>query len=152
MGGSDDQCGCNNNLCKCCLTQCPKNVVSNISNKASLKRPSGHYCTSLTANLVLKACFPFKVKPKNKSPCDKIVWKLEKKFLLCFDIKSWGQKFQNGNFFCPPIPHPYFTVSESNWYESNNFVNQIILLELKYFLFWWHICQGFLFIVIINLL
>ena len=135
MSGSDDQAGCNDNLYKWCLTHWPKKVVSNISNKTSLQRPSGHCCTSLTTNLVLKASFSFRVKPKNKSSWDKIVWKSEKRFLLCFDIKSWGGKFQNGNFFCPPIAHPYFTESECNWYEANIFVNQIILLEPEIFSF-----------------
>ena len=89
----------------------------------------------LTTNLILKTSFPFRVKSKNKSSWNKIVWKSEKRFLLCFDIKSWGWKFQNGNFFCPPIAHPYFTESECNWYEPNNFVNQIILLEPEIFSF-----------------
>ena len=135
MGGSDDQCGCNNNLYKWCLTRWPKKVVSNISNKISLQSPSGHCRTYLTTNFVLKASFPFIVKLKNKSSWDKIVWKSEKRFLLWFHIKGWDRKFQNGNFFCPSISDLYFTESEGNWYEPNNYVNQIILLEPEIFSF-----------------
>ena len=106
LGGSDDQCGCNNNLYKWCLTHWPKKIVSNISNKTSLQRPSENYCTSLTTNLVPKASSPIRVKPKNKSSWDKIVWKSEKRF-YCFWYKKLRSKISKWQLFlsthCSPL-------------------------------------------------
>ena len=114
-------------------SSCTCNLQWIFTSSCPLVAPPVH--TSLTTSLILKASFLFRVNLKNKSSWDKIVWKSEKRFLLSFDMKIWCRNFQNGNFFRPPIAHPYFTESECNWYEPNNFVNQTILSEPEIFSF-----------------
>ena len=75
----------------------------------------------------------------SKSSWDKIVHKWERQFLLCFGVKFWAGKFQNGNFFCPSIAHPYFNC---NWYKPNNFVRNWDIFFLS-----WNLCHCFLLIV-----